>query len=79
MTKRKRRNYTPASKAKVALVAVKGDKTRAELAVQARDQGSQFVLHINALSPPLRRPHAGADDQRSPASHRRRSQADPCR
>ena len=32
MTKRARRNHTPAFKAKVALAAVKGDKTLAELA-----------------------------------------------
>src|SRR3954467_10469448 len=32
MTKRPRRNHTPAFKAKVALAAVRGDKTLAELA-----------------------------------------------
>ncbi len=32
--KRKRRNHLPAFKAKVALAAVKGDKTLAELAEQ---------------------------------------------
>ena len=32
MTKRARRNHTPAFKAKVALAALKGDKTLAELA-----------------------------------------------
>ena len=34
MTKRSRRNHTPAFKAKVALAAMKGDKTLAELAEQ---------------------------------------------
>ena len=34
MTKRTRRNHTPAFKAKVALAAMKGDKTLAELAEQ---------------------------------------------
>jgi len=34
MTKRTRRNHTPAFKAKVALAAIKGDKTLAELAQQ---------------------------------------------
>ena len=34
MTKRTRRNHTPAFKAKVALAAVKGEKTLAELAQQ---------------------------------------------
>ena len=32
MTRRARRNHTPAFKAKVALAALKGDKTLAELA-----------------------------------------------
>ncbi|MFN7307115.1 MAG: IS3 family transposase, partial [Acetobacteraceae bacterium] len=31
MTRRPRRNHSPAFKAKVALAAVKGEKTRAEL------------------------------------------------
>ncbi len=34
MTKRLRRNYTPAFKAKVALAAIKGEKTLSELAQQ---------------------------------------------
>jgi len=34
MTRRPRRNHTPAFKAKVALAAVKGEKTLAELAQQ---------------------------------------------
>ena len=34
MTRRTRRNHTPAFKAKVALAAVKGDKTLAEVAQQ---------------------------------------------
>ena len=33
MTRRPRRNHSPAFKAKVALAAVKGEKTLAELAV----------------------------------------------
>src|SRR5688500_13280147 len=40
MTKRPRRNHTPAFKAKVALAAVKGEKTLAELA-------QQFDIHPN--------------------------------
>ena len=43
MTKRPRRNHTPAFKAKVALAAVKGDKTLAELA-------QQFDLHPNQIT-----------------------------
>lgn len=40
---RKRRNFTPAFKAKVALAAAKGDKTLAELA-------SQFGVYPNQIS-----------------------------
>ena len=39
MTRRPRRNHTPAFKAKVALAAVKGEKTLAELA-------QQFDIHL---------------------------------
>jgi transposase len=42
MTKRTRRNHTPAFKAKVALAAMKGDKTLAELA-------EQFDVHPNQI------------------------------
>ena len=42
MTKRSRRNHTPAFKAKVALTAMKGDKTLAELA-------EQFDVHPNQI------------------------------
>src|SRR5687768_12373347 len=43
MTKRPRRNHTPAFKAKVALAAVKGEKTLAELA-------QQFDIHRNQIT-----------------------------
>jgi transposase len=43
MTKRTRRTHTPAFKAKVALAAVKGDKTLAELA-------QQFDVHPNQIT-----------------------------
>lgn len=43
MTKRPRRNHTPAFKAKVALAAVKGDRTLAELA-------QQFDVHPNQIT-----------------------------
>ena len=43
MTRRPRRNHTPAFKAKVALAAVRGEKTLAELA-------QQFDIHPNQIS-----------------------------
>jgi transposase-like protein len=43
MRKRPRRNHTPAFKAKVALAAVKGEKTLAELA-------QQFDVHPNQIT-----------------------------
>jgi transposase-like protein len=43
MTRRARRNHTPAFKAKVALAALKGEKTLAELA-------QQFDVHANQIT-----------------------------
>ena len=43
MTRRPRRNHTPTFKAKVALAAVKGEKTLAELA-------QQFDVHPNQIT-----------------------------
>ena len=43
MTKAKRRNHSPAFKAKVALEAVKGEKTLSELS-------SQYGVHANQIS-----------------------------
>ena len=43
MNKRARRNHTPAFKAKVALAAVKGDRTLAQLA-------EQFDIHPNQIT-----------------------------
>ena len=42
MSKRPRRNHTPAFKAKVALAAIKGDRTLAQLA-------EQFDVHPNQI------------------------------
>lgn len=42
MTRRKRRNHSPAFKAKVALAALKGEKTIAELS-------AQFDVHANQI------------------------------
>ena len=43
MSKRPRRNHSPAFKAKVALAAIKGEKTLAELA-------QQFDVHANQIT-----------------------------
>ena len=43
MQRRPRRNHTPAFKAKVALAAVKGDRTIAQLA-------EQFDIHPNQIT-----------------------------
>ena len=43
MSRRRRRNPTPAFKAKVALAAIKGDKTLADLA-------QQFDVHPNQIT-----------------------------
>lgn len=43
MSKRPRRNHSPAFKAKVALAALKGEKTMAELA-------QQFDIHPNQIT-----------------------------
>jgi|SRR5688572_5416695 transposase len=43
MTRRPRRNHTPVFKAKVALAAIKGEKTLAELA-------QQFDVHANQIT-----------------------------
>ena len=43
MTRRPRRNHTPAFKAKVAMAVIKGDKTIAQLA-------EQFDVHANQIA-----------------------------
>ena len=55
MTRRKRRNHSSAFKAKVALAALKGEHTLAELA-------EQFDVHPNQIQDWKRRLVEGADD-----------------
>jgi transposase len=55
MTRRKRRNHSPALKAKVALAAVKGVHTLAELA-------DQFDIHPNQIQDWKKRLVEGAED-----------------
>ena len=43
MTRRPRRNHSPAFKAKVALAAIKGEKTLAELAEQYDVRANQIT------------------------------------
>ena len=55
MTRRARRNHTPAFKAKVALAAVKGDRTLAQLA-------EQFDVHPNQITAWKAQLERGASD-----------------
>ena len=55
MTRRKRRNHSSAFKAKVALAAVKGERTLAELA-------EQFDVHPNQIQDWKKRLIEGAED-----------------
>jgi len=52
MSRRPRRNHTPAFKAKVALAAIKGDRTLVELA-------EQFDVHANQITSGKRSLRAG--------------------
>jgi transposase len=61
MTKRPRRNHTPAFKAKVALAAIKGDRTIAQLA-------EQFDVHPNQVTSWKTQLEGGAADVFGPGS-----------
>lgn len=53
MARKQRRNHSPAFKAKVALAAIKGDKTLSELA-------EQFEVHPNQITEWKRQLHENA-------------------
>ena len=55
MTRRKRRNHSSAFKAKVALAAMKGERTLAELA-------EQYDIHPNQIQDWKKRLSEGAED-----------------
>jgi transposase len=55
MNRRPRRNYTPTFKAKVALAALKGDRTLAQLA-------EQFDVHPNQITSWKAQLEEGASD-----------------
>src|ERR1044071_2139954 len=61
MTRRARRNHTPVFKAKVALAAIKGDRTLAQLA-------EQFDVHPNQITSWKAQLESGAADVFGPGS-----------
>jgi transposase len=61
MSRRPRRNHTPALKAKVALAAIKGDRTLAQLA-------EQFDVHPNQITSWKAQLEGGAADVFGPGS-----------
>ena len=74
MTRRKRRNHSPEFKAKVAIAALKGDKTLAELAQQfdvhpnqITDWKNQLVEHSAAAFGDKSARESGPDIQTMPA------------
>jgi len=60
MQRRPRRNHTPAFKAKVALAAIKGDRTLAQLA-------EQFDVHPNQITSWKAQLESGAADVFGPS------------
>ena len=61
MTRRTRRNHTPGFKAKVAIAAIKGDRTLAQLS-------EQFDVHPNQITSWKAQPEGGAADVFGPGS-----------
>ena len=70
MSRRPRRNHTPGFKAKVALAAIKGDRTLAELA-------EQFDVHPNQITSWKAQFEGGAADVFGPGGGN--GAAQPCR
>ena len=66
MSRRPRRNHAPGFKAKVALAAIKGDRTLAELA-------EQFDVHRNQITTLKAQLENGAADIFTPKAPQRRS------
>ena len=64
MSKRPRRNHAPAFKAKLALAAIKGDRTLAELA-------EHFDVHANQIISWKSLLEGDASEIFGPGSHRR--------
>ena len=62
MTKRKRRNHCPSFKAKVAMAAIRGDRTLAELA-------QQYDVHPNQIQDWKKRVLSGAEQLFENGSH----------
>ena len=62
MSRRPRRNHTPAFKAKVALAAIKGDRTLAQLA-------EQFDVHPNQITSWKAQLEGGAADVFGPGGN----------
>ena len=62
MTKRTRRNHSPSFKAKVAMAAVRGDKTLAELS-------QQYDVHPNQIQDWKKRLVSGAEQLFENGSH----------
>jgi transposase len=62
MSRRPRRNHTPIFKAKVALAAIKGDRTLAQLA-------EQFDVHPNQITAWKAQLESGAADVFGPGGH----------
>ena len=62
MSRRPRRNHTPAFKAKVALAAIKGDRTLAQLA-------EQFDVHPNQITSWKAQLEEGASDVFGPGGN----------